>query len=147
MFEVKIDLSCTCMFISLSVCLSVCLPVSSLSVCYVCFCLNFYLCILSTSYSVLGCAYFRTVVRLFHQYLCVLPYGFRPSSEITCPTYVTCCRKNSHLSRRSFMPYSFGAERTCLRFCKCSSFIRPSGDDHVVQVHSHMRNARNQIVD
>ena len=41
--EVKIDLSCTCMFITLSVCLSVCLSVSSLSVCYVCFCLNFYL--------------------------------------------------------------------------------------------------------
>ena len=51
--------------------------------------------------------------------------GFRPSAEITCPMYVTCCRKNSHLSRRSFIPYSFSAERTCLIFCRCSSFIHP----------------------
>ena len=51
--------------------------------------------------------------------------GFRPSAEITCPRYVTCCRKNSHLSRRSFIPYSFSPERTCLRFCRCSSFVRP----------------------
>ena len=51
--------------------------------------------------------------------------GFRPSAEITCPRYVTCCRKNSHLSRLSFIPYSVSAARTCLRFCRCSSFIRP----------------------
>ena len=51
--------------------------------------------------------------------------GFRPSAEITCPRHVTCCRKNSHLSRRSFIPYSLSAARTCLRFCRCSSFVRP----------------------
>ena len=50
---------------------------------------------------------------------------FRPSAEITCPRYVICCRKNSHLSRRSFTPYSFSAERTCLRCCRCSYFVRP----------------------
>ena len=39
--------------------------------------------------------------------------------------YATCCRKNSHLSGRSFTKCLFSAERTCLRFCRCSSFVRP----------------------
>ena len=51
--------------------------------------------------------------------------GFRQSAEITCPMYVTWCWKNSHLSRRSFIPYWFSAVRNCLRFCRCSSFVRP----------------------
>ena len=51
--------------------------------------------------------------------------GFRPSADITCPMYATCCREDTHLSRRSIIPYSFGAERTCVIFCRCSSFVRP----------------------
>ena len=51
--------------------------------------------------------------------------GFRPSAEITCPMYVTCCWKNSHLPRRSFIPYSVSGARTCLRLRRCSSFVRP----------------------
>ena len=51
--------------------------------------------------------------------------GFIPSAEIKCPRYVTCCRKNSHLPRHCFIPYSFSAATTCLRCCRCSSFVRP----------------------
>ena len=73
--------------------------------------------------------------------------GFIPSAEITCPRYVTCkLSEELPLVETQFHTILIQCKEDLLDILQVF-FVRPSGDDHVVQVRSHIRNVRNQIVD